>query len=171
MKNKIEEPDHYAPHNSLPGEVVMQHRNGLDGSPWSFEFTVRKVPRVGRFDYEAATPYRQCIFTGSTPEDAVGALIRGIALLARDGSIDPNLPWTKGTPCIQHVIHVLSERLLYQAERRREHLHEAGSSTGWGGGEPEGAVREKMLAEVQRDNEILAALGTSIAALARVRDL
>lgn len=142
----------------------MKNRNVDDGRSWGFEFTVRNFranTRLEEGSFEAAMPYRNHVYKGRTVEEAVGAMLKGTALLAREGSLDPNLPWECGVPVIQHVIHVLTERLLWHVERRREHLTAEGSADQPG-------ERERA---VNRDNEIISALGTSIAALARVKDL
>lgn len=149
-------------YRQLPGVIVMQHSHD-EGRKHGLEFTLRKGEM-----FEAATPYRNCVYAGDTPAEAIGCLLLGVAELSRNGSIDPSRPNLSGSPPIQHAIHLLTERLLWQVELRREHLVEYGSPLGAG---PAYHVEDDTVKAIARDNEIISALGTSIAALARVKDL
>lgn len=196
---------------SLPGDLVMRFEAGpgLPGA-YGFEWQVKqlkpgvhfalKVGEEGETRYEASTPYRTCVYQGDTAEEAIGNLMLGMALLSRDGSINPNNPHSIGAPVIQHVIHVLTERLLWHVERRQDHLVMGGytdttdltwpspyaakrfeaattTSSSASGDDAqskkarEDAFHEQMVKAVARDNDIVSALGTAISALARVKDL
>lgn len=134
-----------------------------------FEFVVRRVPDApdndGKTYYTAETPYRAIVYCGSTPELAIGAMLHGVAELARKGSMNPADPSERGDPPIQHAIHLLTERLLWQVEQRHTHLLWLGETPNGGTPKPEDT------ANIARDNEVISALATSIAALARVKDL
>lgn len=162
--------------NQLPGELVMKyvHNNAYNTKTWGLEFAVKKITpgvhtpspndNAGKVMFEAATPYRACVYQGETAEAAVGALLLGVGLLSRDGHMNPEHPTAKGVPPIQHAISVLSEKLVWHSERRREHLTNESTS---GLDAPDDAAIQR----IARDNEIISALATSIAALARVKDL
>ena len=45
------------------------------------------------FYFEASTPYRSCYYVGTTAEEALGALMKGVCLLSREGAINPNFPY------------------------------------------------------------------------------
>ena len=152
-----------------PGEVVLQYKlpDAASGT-WGFEYEVRRSSdsNAPEFAYEARAPYRNVVYVGRTPEEALAALLQGFSLLSRDGSLNPEIPYERGAPPVQHAIEVLAARLRWQVDRRREHLRqteEAVPSTL--------ELRERMLAATQQDNEVISALATSIAALARVKDL
>lgn len=169
--------------NKLPGELVMkyEHRNEYNTKTWGLEFAVRKTTAGVHFPhtnavsktqppaqtvYEAATPYRACVYQAESPEAAVGALLMGVALFSRDGHMNPEHPTAMGSPPIQHVLSILSERLVWHSERRREHITNAPADA-----TPDQRLDEATIARISRDNEIISALATSIAALARVKDL
>jgi hypothetical protein len=173
----------------LPGETILSYLHEEDPAEKGFEFVVKKVvagvhtvidPNEahllphGKVHFAAMAPYRACVWTGETPEEAIGGMIRDYADLARRGSIDPNHPNDKGSPPIQHAIHTLTERLLWQVDRRKEHLGMIDEYSGPGLVESSpdaGCFYTQALSDVTRDNEIISALATSIAALARVKDL
>lgn len=173
------------PFENPPGTVVMKHRHDSIKKDCGLEFTVTHLPEaVPDLCYEASTPHRSVAYGGRSPEEAIGALLLGMMFLARDGSINPNNPRMRGVPPIQHVIEVLNERLIWQIERRRERLDNAKAD---GPGAPaaippssndpeaktfhEDLLHQSALAGIAKDNEIISALATSIAALARVKDL
>lgn len=156
----------------MKSEVVLTHTPKNTGS---LAFSVRRFQREvateyaqdgsvkehAEWMYEATTPYRNCVWTGYSQEEAVGAMLKGVAEMARDGSINPARPADLGAPPIQHAIELLTERLMWQSDRRREKVV---------GGGPLSPVSDYITA-IARDNEILAGLATAIAALARVKDL
>jgi hypothetical protein len=186
-------PRHHHDVLAWPGETILNHIHEEDPAKKGFEFVVKKViagvdtvidPKEahllphGKVHFAAMAPYRSCVWTGETPEEAIGGMIHGYAEFARKGNIDPSHPNDKGSPPIQHAIHTLTERLLWQVERRREHL---GMAEEYAPPElrsednpnfPE-AVQfyNQALSDITRDNEIISAMATSIAALARVKDL
>lgn len=140
------------------------------------------------FYFEASTPYRSCYYVGTTAEEALGALMKGVCLLSREGAINPNFPYEIGAPIIQHVMHVLSERLLWNVEQRNNHVGMGGFTDITPVEVPSDAkeakslskalqemqseeAHEQMLKAVARDNEVISALATAISALARVKDL
>lgn len=162
-----------------PGKVVVEniHEETLDHR--SFEFTLRSITAGvdtkidpseahllahGSVFYSATTPYRAVSWTGDTPGEALGSMLRGFSELARSGALDPRDPNKKGATPIQHVLEILSERLMWQMEQRRSNLDQVDpifpskDDTQW-------------VSHVAKDNEIISALATSIAALARVKDL
>lgn len=143
----------------MPGTLVESFFpvGKLDG----FAYEVRTID--GHF--EASTPYRPIAYVGVTREQAIGIMLHDVARLARVGHMDPDRPAEKGSPPIQHAIHILSQRLLWQVERRREHLEFSPALP------DESIADEVLIKSVARDNEIVSALATSIAALARVKDL
>jgi len=210
--NKIENDVPPAPESwkDLPGELVMR----FEADParahdtYGFEWQVKKLEagkhyelkegQTRRIYFEASTPYRHCVYAGESAEEAVAALMKGMALLSREGAINPNNPHGVGAPIIQHAMEVLSERLLWNVEQRQNHLVTGGyadspgniwpspySSARYASAFPEGedqggakskqareeAFNEQMVRAVARDNEIVSALATAIAALARVKDI
>lgn len=173
--------DHW---REYPGELVMEyvHEHEYDPKTWGLEFAVRKLTSGKHFPpdspqnkrqrevyYEASTPYRGCVYQGDSPEAALGALLLGVGLLSRDGHFNPEHPTASGSPPVQHAIHILTERLLWQVERRKDHITHANEPRGIPYVESE--EWKQALTAVGRDNEIISALATSIAALARVKDL
>lgn len=212
--NKIENDVPPAPESwkDLPGELVMRFEAGA-GLPnaYGFEWQVKKLtagkhypeddPRNERrrgIIFEASTPYRHCVYQGDTAEEAIGCMMKGMALLSREGAINPNNPHGIGSPIIQHAMEVLSERLLWNIEQRQNHLvmggyadspsniwpspyasarYTAGAVGGEGKDDSvskqarEDAFNEQMVKTVARDNEVVSALATAIAALARVKDI
>lgn len=165
--------------DSLPGEVVMEHlHDPRRGDNAGLEFRVRRLIAKKHFPkdspdnvvqrkacYEAATPYRHCVYPGRTLGEALGALMLGVGLLSRDGSLDPSVPHAQGSPIIQHVLHVLSERLAWHVARRREKLISQSVNP-----EEEASV-VSATGLLNRENEVIAALGTAISSLARIKDL
>jgi hypothetical protein len=157
------------------GEVVLRNNKPKHG----FDFLItRQMDPEEDWTFAGCTPYRTIIYTGDTVEEVIGNMLKDMATLARSGSLNPERPEDKGSPPIQHVVQVLSERLLWQVERRKEHLEGAGEGSHLREFESqEERDREKerfeemALKEVSRDNEIISALATSISALARVKDL
>jgi hypothetical protein len=153
---------------TLDGKVVLEHVNpdGAPGPTYLFEFSVQKYahPEPGGAAYFGVTPYRAIIWTGGSPEEVIASMLHELATLGRSGALNPGAPHGHGSPPIQHAIHFLTERLLWQVQQRREHLD-------WADQAPESKPGDGALAGVARDNEIVAALATSIAALARVKDL
>lgn len=162
-----------------PGEVVVENIHEETPSDNSFEFTLRKITagvdtqidpkeahlvNPGATHYAATTPYRSITWVGSTPGTALGAMLRGFSELSRSGALNPKDPNQQGATPIQHVLEILSERLTWQMERRRDSLGQVDplvpteADTQW-------------ISRVAKDNEIISALATSIAALARVKDL
>jgi len=146
--------------------IVVEHQAADHLSlSYSVRFVSKREPATASIDaydhYEAKTPYRDITFVGKTLEEAVGAMLKGVALLARCGSFNPEQPQLPGVPPIQHAIEILTERLAGQTERRREKLPVDGPIP----------PAEQNLASIARDNEIISALATTIAALARVKDL
>lgn len=190
----------------LPGETVMSFEVPPYDNPesYGFEFQVKELKPGKHFEvkqgtpaepyFEASTPYRHCVYQGKTAMEALSALMRGMAYHSREGAIDPKLPHNPGAPIIQHAIHILTERLLWHVERRRDHLlmgspaepavwpspyanrhypmpegqndqqSEAARQT------REDAFNDQMMKAVAKDNEIVSALATAISALARVKD-
>lgn len=121
--------------------------------------------------YSASTPYRAIEHTGKTLEEAIGSLLFSYSCLSRDGAFNPHLPAEQGDPPIQHVIHILTERLNWHVERRHQHMTEASIAPAGPPNAPYTGNREQALAATKDDNDIVAALGTAISALARVKEL
>ena len=95
---------------------------------------------------------------------ALGSMMRGFSQLARSGALDPKDPNKRGATPIQHVLEILSERLTWQMEQRRDSLSQVDPLFPAEGD-------SQWISHVAKDNEIISALATSIAALARVKDL
>lgn len=171
-----------ASYDELPGEVVMRYERSPKG--YGFEFTVRKL--IADKDYppdnpenevrreavfEASTPYRNCVYQGATPEEAIGNLLLGMSFLTREGAINPHCPELKGMPIIQHVMEILSEHLAQMLMNRRMHLSD---NSAW---RPDSSIakaedrKQSATLGVSWQNEVIAAVGTAISALARVKDL
>lgn len=170
---------HYHQIVGWPGEVVVENIHEDTQYDKSFEFTLRKVtagvdtridPKEahliahGAVHYSATTPYRAVVWTGDTPGAALGNMLRGFSELSRSGALDPKDPNEKGATPIQHVLEILSERLAWQMGSRRANLRQV---------DPIFPSEDdaKWVTHVAKDNEIISALATSIAALARVKDL
>jgi len=121
--------------------------------------------------YSASTPYRAIEHTGKTVEEAIGSLLFSYACLSRDGAFNPHLPAEEGDPPIQHVIHILTERLTWHIERRHQHLTESQIAPAGAPNDPYTGNREQALIATKDDSKIVAALATAIAALGRVEEL
>jgi hypothetical protein len=161
---------------ALPGETVLKylHRETAvhHSSDYMFEFCIKKIvperdtvptDNNGTTYYSGATPYRQAVFMGASVEEVIASMLFGFASLARNGSINPSQPAEPGDPPIQHAMSILTDRLAWQIERRHGNIHDA---------EPADVVTHgEVTPDTVRCGEIIAALGTAIAALARVRDL
>ena len=182
---------------NAPGELIWffnadpdDEASGRCGFSWQVRKLVPSVhfnepagPLPPKTYYEASTPYRAVYYQGDTPGAAVAALLKGLAILSREGAINPNAPHMVGAPPIQHAIHILTERLLLMVERRRDHLVMSGYAENPESvaatqltadhlkGPPEDELLDQMVRAVARDNEVVSALATAIAALARVKDL
>jgi len=96
-------------------------------------------------------------------------MIQGVAQLAYDGAMHPKNPEAIGAPPIQHVINILTDRLKWQTERREDSVRELHRCSGPGGPSPD--TKTTLVPTLDRNNQIIAALGTAIAALGRVNDL
>lgn len=134
-----------------------------DGSKRGLAYRVEVQPD-GVF--YATTPYRSCAYMGGTKEEAIGSLLMGVGLLSRDGHFNPNEPESMGVPPIQHAIDVMSERLCWQIDRRREKVAEAQRRLAGPGDQ-----LVELPNSISRDSDVVSALSTAIAALARVKDL
>jgi len=178
----------------FPGDLVWKYEpdpslayTGMYGLAWQ----VRKLVPGKHFElkvgqeaipcFQASTPYRACFYEGKTAEEALARLLLGFCLLSREGAINPNAPEYPGAPIVQHAIHILTERLLWNVEQRQRHLVMSGyfdnpegipkttlSAEDFPGPE---AMNEQAIRAVARDNEVVSTLATAIAALARVKDL
>jgi len=164
--------------DALPGEYVMKykHEEVEDMGDHVFEFCIKKVvpgkhtetrDNGGVPYFTGATPYRQCTYCGASVEEVIGAMFFGLTTLARNGAINPEQPAEPGDPPIQHAMHILSERLKWQVEARHGVI----------GRDPIELLslsKDDYFSAIQestRCSEIIAALATAIAALARVKDL
>lgn len=141
-------------------------------TPWAFEYTLRKAesPRPdGRPIYEVTTPYRQIIWAGDTPEEAIGTAMRGLAELAREGKLDPECPARRGVPPIQHAMRILADQLAWHIDRRREQIEFVNEKADE---RPDSNdIEMPNSPRLNRLNEIISGLATSVAALARVKEL
>lgn len=186
---------------NAPGEIVWQYTAdpekealGMTGFSWQ----VRKLtPGVHDQDppkpglqvpyFQASTPYRAVFYQAETPEMALAALLKGACVLSREGAINPHNPHRAGSPPIQHAIHILTERLLQMVEGRQDHLFMSGyaenpahvgaiaatvlTAEHFPGPSKNDELNEQMMRAIARDNEVISALATAVAALARVKDL
>ncbi len=180
---------------NAPGELIWRHLAdpeqealGMTGFSWQVRKIVPGVHEPKSEDsqepyFQASTPYRAVFYSADTAEDALGCLLKGMCHLSREGAINPSNPLRPGAPPIQHVIHILTERLLQMVEHRQDHLVMSGytpdpahisapelSAEHLKRPAPE-ELNEQLVRAVARDNEVISALATSIAALARVKDL
>lgn len=124
---------------------------------------------VSNGTWEASLEQRACIYVGHSPEGAIASMLHGVAKLAYDGSMHPDRPTEMGAPPIQHVLNILTDRLKWQTERREEAVRELARNAG-----PEGATptsKTSLVPSLERHNQVIAALGTAVAALGRVNDL
>ena len=140
------------------------------------------------FLYEASIPYRGIVWIGQTEEEAIGCMLKGVAELSWQGSLDPNAPHRPGRPPIQQALQLLEQALSYSLERRREKIEAA--NNGYLLSDPDmmhaQTIDLKNLstkpvvtseapllndASFLRNNEIIAGLATAIAALGRVKEL
>lgn len=123
-----------------------------------------EVKPVGK-GFEASTPYRQIVYLGETEQEAIGAMLKGVAELAWSGSMDPAAPERKGCPPLQHTMSILCNHLRWHLERRRERIDDSHDQA------PGEALDGQLAAELTRTNEIISGLATSIAALSRIKAL
>lgn len=147
----------------------------------SHVFAYEVKPTEGGF--EASIPYRQVVYLGSTEQEAVGAMLKGVAELAWKGSLDPAAPTRMGSPPLQHTMDILCDHLQWHLERRRERIEDSNSErfgapgpsdTGRFGGppdSPETLWAQGCYSDLARTNEIISGLATSIAALSRIKAL
>jgi len=126
--------------------------------------------------WSARLTFRQVWAQGKTKEEALAALTRIYCELSRDGSFNPKRPHHVGAPPIQHAIEILQELLAFHTSCRyddwREQAlqdeaapRESGQDEATAGGN---YTRDPRFA---RRNEVISGLATSIAALARVKEL
>lgn len=121
--------------------------------------------------FEASIPSRHIVWQENSAPRAVAALLYGVAKLAQEGALDPDEPDRKGKPPIQHVIGVLTDRLAWHVEARRR------GCEGEPGGDFKPDAHQPSPADdatkqwLGRNSEVIAALGTAISALARIKDL
>jgi hypothetical protein len=111
--------------------------------------------------FEASTPYRQVVYLGETEEEAIGAMLKGVAELAWYGSMDPADPDRKGCSPLQHTMSILCNHLRRHLERRRERIDASYDQE----------LEAQLGADLARTNEVIGGLATSIAALARIKAL
>jgi len=119
--------------------------------------------------FVASLPFREVFVEGGTKDEALGGLLREYCRLGRVGSIDPACPEKRGMPPIQHVLGLLEEQLQREVRNRRDLIEmrqNAGCAT------PVDDPYTELLEDppFKRQNDVIAALGTAIAALARVRE-
>lgn len=169
--------------DSLPGDMVLEHlHDPRKGDNQGLEFRVRRLFAGRHFPedskdslvrrevvYEAATPYRHCVYSGRTAEEALGSLMLGVGLLSRDGSLDPSVPHSKGSPIIQHLLQVSVECLGWHLSRRKEILLYEQEIPG--SPEKRNLYHDHTPPDLFRENETIASLGTVISALGRVKDM
>lgn len=142
-----------------------------DDSPATVVWKYKAGPAKenGALPFEAEVPYRQITWGGATEAEAVGAMLHGVAELARRGSIHADHPERPGVTPIQHAMTILSEHLDWHVERRREqidHTNRKQNET------PDSHdVELPNNPRLNRLNEIISGLATAIAALARVKEL
>lgn len=111
--------------------------------------------------FEASTPYRKVVYLGSTEQEAMGAMLKGVAELAWRGSLDPEAPGRKGSPPLQHTMDILCDHLQWHLDRRRERIEDSQDLPG----------EQGILPDLARTNDVISGLATSIAALARIKAL
>jgi hypothetical protein len=162
--------------SSMDSQVAIQLTHLEASHERIIEFRVLKYHLEGKNPehedfYSASTPYRAIEHTGKTLEEAIGALLFSYACLSRDGAFNPRLPSEQGDPPIQHVIHILTERLNWHVERRHQHMTEASIEPAGAPNAPYTGNRDQALSATKDDNKIIAALATAIAALGRVDEL
>lgn len=136
--------------------------------PWPFEYKVEQFQSKPEI-WHATTPYRQIVWAGETREEAIGMMLRGFAELARGGSLDPANPHRIGETDMQHAMACLTTALARHVERRREQIEFQNERQG----KPDKPQAYDQLdpQSFNRLNEIISGLATSIAALARVKEL
>lgn len=108
---------------------------------------------------------RSICCTGSSAAEAIACALHEVAQLARDGHLDPNEPERPGCPPIQHVMNILSDRVAWHIARRRESCDAVDKLPG------QQDVYRDSARRFGPQDENIAALGTAIAALARIKDL
>lgn len=134
-----------------------------------FEYEVKPTES----GFEARTPYREIVYLGSTEQEAIGAMLKGVAELAWRGSLDPAAPERKGSPPLQHTMDIICDHLRWHLNQRRERIESSHTEISpFGSGPSSDLPRElRCLSELARTNEIISGLATSIAALARIKAL
>ena len=129
----------------------------------NYEYTIEKYKQ----EYHVRIPYRALVWIGDTPELAIGSMLRGVAKLARDGSMDPDYPSKPGEPAIQHAISVLTEELSRHVSSRRDMIADEPFKLASQGASSDLASKPAF----SRRNELVSGIATAIAALARVKEL
>lgn len=163
--------------NGIPSSAFATMSFAAPAGTNTFSFTIGPEGQENGPDLLVGkTPYRQIAYIGATYEEVIGSMLHSMARLARDGSLNPARPDEPGVPPVQHALSVLSERLQWHLGERNRHLHQAHENLRMNGQPlpdvPRGGIfHEQCLVGTVRCNEVIAALGTAIAALARVRDL
>lgn len=137
----------------------------INNKTWVFDYSITQ--QDGQFT--AMTPYRQIGYIGTSEKEAIGSMLRGVAELAWSGSLHPDDPYRKGAPPLQHVMQILNSSLEWHIARRREQIEHENKAA------PEtpdsNDVQLPNSPRLNRLNEIISGLATSIAALARVKEL
>lgn len=149
--------------------IVGVHIGTAEHDSLGFKLTsaMDEASDTGR-TYAASIPDRSIVWMAPTPARAMAHMLHGIAMLARDGSLDPNEPSRKGVPPIQHVLGVLTDRLAWHVDARRRSCDETAMQPV---GDPANPRTAENAAWQARCNEVISALGTAISALARIKDL
>jgi hypothetical protein len=146
----------------------------------------KRIGWRGNGTWEASTE-RGGVFVGATPEEAIASLVKGVAQLAYDGHMDPANPEQMGASPVQHCMNVLSRHLGWHMARRQDALRDRdaeaqklGDFRGASFMDPERAEKAASARAVAAHNfapligghnEAIAAIGTAISALARIKDL
>lgn len=114
--------------------------------------------------WEAAFEQRRVVFDGASPDEAIAAMLHGVAKLAHSGAMHPDRPERMGSTAIQHAINVLTDRLAETTRLREAAIEEVRQD------HDQGFAIELTATPVNKLNQVIAALGTAIAALGRIND-
>lgn len=149
--------------------IVGVHIGTAEHDSLGFKLTsaMDEVSETGK-TYAASIPDRSIVWMAPTPARAMAHMLHGVAMLARDGSLDPNEPSRKGVPPIQHVLGILTDRLAWHVDARRRSCDETAMHSV---GHPDDPRTTENATWQARCNEVISALGTAISALARIKDL
>lgn len=146
------------------GQLIFELKREMDG-PGTTMIYARALARPA------------CYYCGETEEEAIASLVHGMAVLARDGKMDPDDPTKQGVRPIQHAMQILQRALTFEIEQRRaytELLLDNAPPEGYPmdpASDMEDHEKKRKREYIARRSATISGIATAIAALGRVAEL